>query len=246
MADASLSCPKNLQAEIVSPILNYQDIDKLQRIIRQVRKDTKAKMTKSTSCHVHIDGSKFDTKSIINLMKIINKQENIIYQALGVTESRKNSYAKPINQDFMNKIEQKKPKNLHQLNEAWYGYYNSNPRHYDNSRYVGINIHSYFQKHTIEMRFFNNPTNKTSLHAGRIRAWIVFSLALAAKALKARAACSKKREFNPESAKYDMRVFLISALKLNGNEYANVRKHLLANFSGSGAWKYGAPQRRIA
>jgi len=70
-------------------------------------------------------------------------------------------------------------------------------------------------------------------------------LALAAKGLNGRAASSRKREFRPESAKYDFRVFLLH-LALIGDEFKTARLHLMANLNGSAAWKHGRPEQRTA
>ena len=66
-------------------------------------------------------------------------------------------------------------------------------------------------------------------------------LALAAKGLNGRAASSRKREFRPESAKYDFRVFLLH-LGLIGDEFKTARKHLLSAMPGDAAFKRGRPQ----
>jgi len=245
MADSSLSAPKHLQAEIVSPILEYSDIEELQEIVRAVRTQAKAKMDVSSGVHLHIDGSRFDAKSIVRLVKIVNKNEDLIFHALGTSASRKNRWCKGVDQDFLKKIEKRSIKSLRDINTAWYGRHNSNPMHYDSSRYHALNLNSFFYLGTIEFRLFNNPQDKKSLHAGRIKAWIQFTLALAAKALTGKAASSKKREFNPATAKYDMRVLTIK-LGLIGEEYKTCRHHLLLACEGCSAWKHGRPQERIA
>ena len=61
-------------------------------------------------------------------------------------------------------------------------------------------------------------------------------LALAAKAITARAASSRKREFNSESAKYDLRVLLLR-LGMIGDEFKTARQHLMANMPGDAAFK---------
>ena len=58
----------------------------------------------------------------------------------------------------------------------------------------------------------------------------------------ARAASARNpREYNEASAKYDMRVFLLH-LGLSGEEFKNIRMHLLKRLPGSAAWKNGRPQ----
>jgi len=88
----------------------------------------------------------------------------------------------------------------------------------------------------VEFRWF-----EATLHAGRIKAYLQFCLAVAAKALNGRAASSRKRDFDPQSAKYDFRVFLLH-LGLIGDEFKTARKHLMANMPGDAAFKNGRPK----
>jgi hypothetical protein len=67
-------------------------------------------------------------------------------------------------------------------------------------------------------------------------AYLHLVLALTAKALSSKAASSKRREFNVETAKYDWRVFLLS-LGLIGPEFRKTRFHLTRHLAGSAAWK---------
>lgn len=128
------------------------------------------------------------------------------------------------------------PRTKDQLNRIWYGYHNRQPQHYDNSRYHGVNLHNVWYRGTVEFRWF-----EATLHAGRIKAYLQFCLAVAAKALNGRAASSRKRDFDPQSAKYDFRVFLLH-LGLIGDEFKTARKHLMANMPGDAAFKNGRPK----
>lgn len=236
MADSSLNAPKRLQAEIVSPILRYQDIPELQEIVRAVRR-AGAKTNASCGVHIHVDAARFDARAVGNLVKIVNKQEELITQALGIEPGRLSRYCRGVNQEFLRKIEQQRPKSMDDLNRCWYGYYASQPARYHGSRYHALNLHSIWRLGTIEYRLFNS-----TLHAGKIKAYIQFVLALSAKALGARSARSARRAYNPATAKYDFRVFLLS-LKLIGDEFKTARQHLLARLEGSAAWKHGRPKR---
>ncbi len=73
-----------------------------------------------------------------------------------------------------------------------------------------------------------------------MKAYVQFCLALAAKALNARAASSRQRKANGHSDKYDFRVFALH-IGLIGDEFKTCRKHLMANLAGSAAWKNGRP-----
>ena len=232
VSDSSLNAPKHLQAEIVSPVLGYEDIEELQEVVRAVR-SAGARVDASCGIHIHIDKSKFNAKAIRNFVKIINKQEAIIHKALGIADARLSRWCKGIDPNFLEKIEECRTLTMDFLNYAWYGRLNPTPRHYDNSRYHGVNLHNIWYRGTIELRWF-----ESTLHAGKVKAYIQFCLALAAKALNARSANSKKRDFNPTSGKYDFRVFLLS-LGLIGDEFKTARLHLLSRLDGSAAWKNG-------
>ncbi len=88
----------------------------------------------------------------------------------------------------------------------------------------------------MEFRWF-----EATLHAGKIKAYLQFCLGIAAKALNGRAASSRKRDFDPQSAKYDFRVFLLH-LGLIGDEFKTARLHLMKNMPGDAAFKNGRPK----
>jgi hypothetical protein len=236
MADSSLNAPRDRQAEVVSPILRYDDLDTLQQVIRAIRTQAKAKVdTSSCGIHIHVDAAPFNAKSLRNLVKIVNKQERLIEHSLDISQSRRSRWCRGIDQDFLTKIENQRPQTLQEMNEAWYGYHNANPTHYDSSRCHGVNLHNVWFRGTVEYRWFN-----ATLHAGKVKAYIQFVLALSAKAINARAASSKRRDFNPDTARYDFRVFLLH-LGLIGDEFKTARLHQMAHLKGSAAWKHGRP-----
>ncbi len=230
VADASLTnVPPHLRAEIVSPILTYEDIAQLQEVVRALRR-AKCQVDERCGLHLHIDGAIFDARKLTNLAKTFYKQEELILHALGVHAERQR-YCRPLSDDFIRSIERRRPRTLRDLNRAWYGRENTTPQHYDSSRYVTLNLHNLWYRNTVEMRAANS-----TLHAGKVKAYIQFVLALAAKAVGARAASSRKREFNPESAKYDLRVLTLR-LGMIGDEFKTARMHLMANMPGDAAFK---------
>ncbi len=236
VADSSLNAPKELQAEVVSPILHYEDIEELQEVVRALR-HAGAKVDFSTAIHLHIGAAPFNAKALCNLVKMVHKQEDLLYHALGVSEARRNRWCKEIDEEFLHKIEKQRPTSLEQLNKAWYGYHNTEPAHYDLTRYKMINLHNVWYRQTVEFRAFEG-----TLHAGKVKAYIQLVLAISSKALQSKTTSSKKRPLNPATAKYDMRIFLLSVGML-GDEFKTARLHLLANLEGSAAWKHGRPQR---
>jgi hypothetical protein len=163
------------------------------------------------------------------------KQEELILKALGTSDARLNQYTRRTDDAFINRISRRKPRTDSELNEAWFGRRNPNPAHYDHTRYRDLNLANLWRIKTAEIRAAEGST-----HAGEIKSVIVFCLALAVKAKNSKAASAAKREYNPASAKYDFRVFLLR-LGLSGKEFKNVRYHLLKRLPGSAAWKHGRP-----
>jgi len=234
VADSSLNASRSFQAEVVSPVLTWRDLPELQEVVRAVRQ-AGAKVDKSCGIHIHVDGARFGAKAVRNLVKMVNKQEPLIEHALGVRTERRQRWARGIDQDFLARLERARPTTMEQLNRLWYGYENRRPQHYDSSRYHGVNLHNLWFRGTIEFRYFDS-----TLHAGKIKAYIQFILALAARAISARSTSSRKRELDRATAKYDFRVFLLR-LGLIGDEFKTARLHLMERLEGSAAWKHGRP-----
>ena len=234
--DGSLSDYER-SGEIVSPVLTYADLEDLQSVVRAVRA-AGARADASTGIHIHVDGSRFDAKGVTNLVKTIPKQERLLEHALGVSETRLTRYCRPIESDFIQRLEERRPRTLQQVSEAWYGRANHRPERYDSSRYHGLNLNSLFFRGTIEFRYFNG-----TLHAGEVKGYVQLVLALAAKGLTSKSASSKRRDFNTATAKYDFRVFLLH-LGLIGDEFKTARLHLTKRLAGSAAWRGERRDRR--
>lgn len=239
--DSSLhTVPSHLQSEVVSPIMTFEDIPQLQEVVRALRT---AKAKCHSSCcgiHLHVESAPFSAKKLANLAKMVYKNEELYIHAFGIKESRLAQYTRRMDENFIQRLDRQKPKTMDELNRALYGYHNTNPTHYQNERYHILNLHNAFYANTIEWRAANS-----TLHAGKIKSYILLVLALAAKALNSKSASSRKKEFNPTSAKYDFRVVLLS-LGFIGSSFKTARKHLLANMPGDSAWKNGRPQRAEA
>jgi len=143
-------------------------------------------------------------------------------------------FCKKMDAALVEKVNTRKPKSMRELEELWYaGYNESRSRHYHNSRYHFLNLHSFFNgNHTVELRGFNSE-----LHAGKIRSYIVLALALNHQALTQKCASSKKNQ--TENEKFAMRIYL-NRIGLIGDEFKNCREHLCKNLSGSAVWRFRA------
>ena len=243
MRDASLTCEKKVggevrcasdlySCELVTPVLKYsEDIEKLQEVIRAIRKA--GGFTNSTcGIHIHLDGADHTVRSIRNFLNIVYARQDLVYRALNFKIERMR-YCGKIETGFMKRLQSRNPKTMKELEDVWYeGYYESRERHYHSSRYHFINLHSFFHgHHTVELRGFNS-----TLHAGEVRSYIVFALALNDMALSQKNASTKKPQI--ENEKFAMRTWL-NRMGLVGDEFKACREHLTKNLSGSSAWRYG-------
>lgn len=174
------------KTEMVSPICRYEDIVAIQEIIRELKKHG-AITNKSCGIHVHVDASPFDARTLRNITNIMASKEDLIYRALKVSVARENQYCHKVEERFLEELNQKKPRTLDGVERIWYNGESRRYEHYDDSRYHCLNLHSVFQKGTVEFRLFNG-----TLHAGKIKAYIQFSLAITAQALNQ--ACASRRK----------------------------------------------------
>lgn len=220
------------RVELVSPILTYKDIEPLQQLMRDLRKSG-AFTNKTCGIHIHIDAKPHTPNTLKNLVNLMASKEDLLYKALEIDPQRMR-YCKKINEDLIQTINKKKPQTISDLADIWYSGYGvaNRNRHYHNSRYHGLNLHSTFTKGTIEFRLFNSTT-----HAGKIKAYIQFCLALSYQALNQKKA-SARRTFT-DNEKYTFRCWMLR-LGLNGDEFKTCRHHFLANLTGNSAWRKAA------
>lgn len=238
MRDSSISPKRNsgyesldeYMVEFVTPPLNYCDIEMLQKIIRKF-KEAGASVNSSCGIHIHIDGVNHSALSLRRMVNFMVKRQDLIYDALNIG-CRKDRWCKPLNKDILD--EMKKGKNItkQQAEKIWYspandGYYGSiDHEHYNNTRYHGINLHSYFSKGTVEFRLFNS-----TLHAGKIKAYVQFCLALSAWAIESSDQISFRNitAYTPTQRVNLMYNILKNRLGLRGEEFKTCRLHMMKN-----------------
>lgn len=239
VSDASIQCQKKVgnrkqiadreySVELVSPICRYEDIEKIQEMIRALR-EAGAFCNKSCGIHIHINAAPFEAYQLRNLVNIIASKEDMVYRALQVDSQRESRYCKKIDPEFLEKLNHQKPRTRSQLQNLWYKGDDGSHQHYHDSRYHCLNLHSVFQKGTIEFRAFNG-----SIHAGKLKAYVQFCLAITAQAYNQRSASPIKTV--SENEKYTFRVWLLR-LGLIGDDFKTARKHLLDHLEGNIAWK---------
>ena len=110
-----------------------------------------------------------------------------------------------------------------EVNDHYYG--GINHTHYNDTRYHGLNLHAFFSKGTVEFRLFNG-----TLHAGKIKAYVQFCLAVSAWAITATKPVNFRSMdgYTPEKKVTIMINVLRNRLGLTGDEFKTCRQHMLA------------------
>ncbi|WP_217959226.1 amidoligase family protein [Acutalibacter muris] len=231
-----VSADDTYKTEMVTPICQYKDIPVIQELVRKLRRSG-AFSNKSCGLHVHVSSAPFDARTLRNLTNIMYSKEDILYRALQVEVARENRYCKKTDTQFIDELNRRRPKTMEELSRVWYQGDSRSGDHYDRSRYRGVNLHSVFQKGTIEFRLYNSTVE----HAGKIKAYIQLSLAITAQALNQHSASRIKTVSGNE--RYTFRTWLLR-MGLIGDEFSTARKHLLENLDGNIAWRDPAQAQR--
>lgn len=236
--DASICCEDRYHhaardtysCEVVSPILQYDDLEDLQNIVRKLR-EAGALANESCGIHVHIDGANHTADSLIRLVNLVVGRQDLFCEALQ-NESRCNRWCQKTSREMM--VAMKKGEHTKaNIERIYYSELNNgyrggiNHQHYCPARYRGLNLHALYTKGTVEFRLFNGTT-----HAGKIKAYIQFCLAMSAWAIN-----STKDPYFKSTSSYTkeqkltiMEGFLTKRLGLSGAEFKTARTHLTAAF----------------
>lgn len=216
------------RVEFVTPPLNYSDIELLQNIIRKLRENG-AKAHSSCGIHIHVDGANHTAASLRRLVNFMTARQDLIYEALQIGD-RESNWCHKLNKTLLDAM--KKDKNLtkEKAEEIWYSRANDgycggiDHQHYNATRYHGVNLHSFFAKGTVEFRLFNS-----TLHAGKIKAYIQFCLAVSAWAITSqeKIVFRSMDGYTPEQKVTIMRNILTHRLGLYGDEFKTCRLHLM-------------------
>lgn len=237
MRDSSIEAIRNdgtsepldeYRVEFVTPPLNYSDIELLQNIIRKLRENG-AKAHSSCGIHIHVDGANHTAVSLRRLVNFMTARQDLIYEALQIRD-RESNWCHKLNKTLLDAM--KKDKNLtkEKAEEIWYSRANDgycggiDHQHYNATRYHGVNLHSFFTKGTVEFRLFNS-----TLHAGKIKAYIQFCLAVSAWAITSqeKIVFRSMDGYTPEQKVTIMRNILTHRLGLYGDEFKTCRLHLM-------------------
>ena len=244
--DVSIVGNDEEKCELVTPILNYEDIETLQALLRALR-TAGAKSSPSRGCGVHIhvglksEAGDHNAKTLTNLANIMAAHEEQIGRAIKIAESRTDRYCRTVNPDFLRRLNARKPQTMEQLANVWYEGNHANyarDTHYNESRYHMLNYHACFTKGTIEFRLFQfdepHDGKKGGIHCGQLKAYIQLCLAMSQLAKDLKFASPKPQQ--TENEKYAFRCWMLR-LGFIGEEFKTARTLLLRNVSGNGAWR---------
>ena len=238
MRDGSIAGPELEKAEVVSPICHWEDIELVQAIVRALRA-AGAKAHSSCGIHIHIGRGDHTPKTLRNLVNIVNAKEDLLTQSLRISPDRRSQWCRPVDPDFLRRLNTRKPTTMEDFARVWYNDDDWSYRahqHYDHSRYHLLNLHSVFQKGTIEFRAFNS-----TLHAGEVKSYIQLCMAMSHMALKSTSASPRRPE--TDNPAYTFRCWLLR-LEMNGPEFKTARTHLLKHMPGNAAWRNGPDTTR--
>lgn len=242
MSDSSISCQRKVaggltsasgdySCEVVTPILQYDDLEDLQEIVRKLRANG-AIANSSCGIHVHVDGANHTPESLTRLENYFVGRQDLFYEALEIGQ-RANRWCRKTDKNLLKALRES-DKDRASIERVWYSSSNHgycggiDHQHYNQTRYAGCNLHAFFTKGTVEFRLFNGTT-----HAGKIKAYVQFCLAMSAWAIN----CKKDRLFFKDISSYtteQKRTIMMNMLKnrlgLKGKEFKTSRMFLTAAF----------------
>ena len=242
--DVSIAGDDAHKCEMVTPILNYSDIETLQELCRRLRKaGAKSDATRGCGVHIHIGAADHTAKTLRNLANIMAGHENLLAEALKLDQHRMARYCRTVDPRFLKELNKKKPQTKEELSDIWYTSQGENygrDHHYNGSRYRMLNLHATFTKGTVEFRLFQFDApaggKLNGIHAGQLKSYIQLCLALSEMAKEVRTASPKPQQH--ENPKFAMRTWLLR-LGFIGEEFATAREILTRNLSGNAAFRFG-------
>ena len=160
---------KNRQDQIKKNELRYDELLTMYKDLEQQLKGSQAmqadpenQQTAYKELQTEHERLKTEYETVKTLCERTLEAYNAIqndYKALQVDVEREHRYCKKVEESFLQELNQKKPKSIDEVSNIWYQGRDGRNRHYHESRYHCLNLHSVFQKGTIDFRLFNSNTN---------------------------------------------------------------------------------------
>lgn len=224
---SEVSADDSYRVELNSPILTYEDMDLLLKVVDALRR-TGAQPSRLCGLHIHVDEEGHTVNSLRNILNLFMQKESIMTEAFQISPDRQSKYCKNVCERLITEINKHRAHTLPQLRKQW--------ENTGGGRYRMLNLDSFYSNKGIEFRLFNS-----SLNTNTVRAYIIFCLAISQKAKTMQRAVPIKSGM--ENNRYEWRNFL-NRLGLAGVEFKSVRKELLKHVSGDSAFHVPEEHRR--
>ena len=117
--DNSIEGPQAERTEFVSPICRWEDIETVQELVRKL-KAAGGRPHSSCGIHVHIGRGQHTPRTLRILVNQVNAKEDLLTQALGISPERRARWCKPVEPDFLERLNRRKPTTDEAFAELWY------------------------------------------------------------------------------------------------------------------------------
>lgn len=222
---------KFYSCEVVTPILQYDDLADLRAILGKLV-EAGAVANESCGIHVHVNGKPHTYESVTRLLNFTVNRQDLFYEALNIGD-RANRWCKKTPDDLFKTMKKDPVRTRDNMERIWYSPVNDgynggiDHEHYNVTRYHGINLHALFTKGTIEFRLFNGTTD-----ADKIIAYAQFCLAMSAWAINADDKMSYRNcsEYTAAQKERLMNSVLTHRLGMGGKEFKAARRILTEAF----------------
>ena len=109
---------REYSCEIVTPVLQYEDMEDLQNVVRALR-EAGAIANSSCGIHVHVDGKNHTPASLTRLMNFAIGRQDLFYEALEIGD-RANRWCKKMNSTLLKAMQNDSEKTKSSIERIWY------------------------------------------------------------------------------------------------------------------------------
>lgn len=245
--DSSINDDGDGVCEFVSPIMTFDDLDKLEGFVAFIKKHG-CMVDKSCGIHVHVSHIEESVRSLVNIVRMVNARYDLLVRACVMSSYRKEQWNNRPNERMIHDM--MTCNTLDELACVWYGSerdawsgvarYNGKinrndlvyhlEEHYDVSRYQLVNLHSYFCGKGVEIRAFNG-----SLDPKEVRAFVELSMAMYAKSINDKLSTNKARHNESSMARQMFDWMWSMELRGKNPKWKNTRYYMSRHLEGG--WK---------
>ena len=175
------------QVEFITPICKFEDIEVIQKIIRAIKK-LGGITNESCGIHMHVGLQSMNYRTARNAIQMFGHAESEIFKIFK-PHSHRTRYCAKMPNSLIDICESTRGNTSDQIRAKFRGTSSSNTAI---GKYRALNVSNIFgsisSKSTIEFRLFNS-----TLHAGKVKSYIIFVLAIILNANKSQEVISTNR-----------------------------------------------------